>query len=397
MPITAQLYDGTLLEFPDETNQSVIEATAKRVTLERQAATPKEQAGFGSSFMESAKQLLGGKQAATFAYGSPEAQAAARAEMSKPSDRESTSFSDVISGKGKFTDWASQIAGGSAGALAVPAAGSVAAGLMKGPGAAKLVGAGLMGAQYLVGGLDRQAQEQAAAIARNETPEETSVGKAAVSAAGSTALDIVGMRFFSPVFKMFPVVGKLFGAEGDDAARVASTQLVEAYKKGSLTYAGGVAKGVAGGVAFEIPQEIAQTALERWQAGQPLTGEKAYSEYFESAAGALLLGGGLGIAKGGIKTAQDRALVQQAIEEKRTAEEPVIPTGNPVSDSPIVATMKIDNGGVESIKTTHEDGSVDIDGVQVYDPNVETPETLETLEALEAPDAASAVPIKKIK
>jgi hypothetical protein len=106
---------------------------------------PKTQGGFGSSFMEGAKQLLGGKQAATFAYGSPEEQAAARAEMSKPSDRESTSFSDVISGKGKLTDWASQIAGGSAGALAVPAAGSIAAGLMKGPGAAKLVGAGLMG------------------------------------------------------------------------------------------------------------------------------------------------------------------------------------------------------------------------------------------------------------
>jgi hypothetical protein len=77
----------------------------------------------------------------------------------------------------------------------------------------------------------------------------------------------------------------------------------------------------------------------------------------------------LGIAKGGIKTAQDRALVQQAIEEKRAAEAPVIPTGNPISNSPIVATMKIDNGGVESIKTTHEDGSIDIDGVQVYDPN----------------------------
>ena len=287
-----------------------------------QKDAPKDQAGFGSSFMEGAKQLLGGKQAAKFAYGSPEEQAAARAEMSKPSDRGSTSFSDVISGKGKFTDWASQIAGGSAGALAVPAAGSVAAGLMKGPGAAKLVGAGLMGAQYLVGDLDRQAEEQTAAIAKGEAPEQTSVGKAAVAAGFSTALDIVGMRFFSPVFKMFPVVGKLFGAEGDDAARVASTQLIEAYKKGSLTYAGGVAKGIAGGVAFEIPQEIAQTALERWQAGQPLTGEKAYSEYFESAAGALLLGGGLGIAKGGIKTAQDRALVQQAIEEKRAAEAP---------------------------------------------------------------------------
>jgi hypothetical protein len=263
------------IDGPEGASQSqIIQAILSQNPEAEIPPPPKEQAGFGSSFMEGAKQLLGGKQAATFAYGSPEEQAAARAEMSKPSDRESTSFSDVISGKGKLTDWASQIAGGSAGALAVPAAGSIAAGLMKGPGAAKLVGAGLMGAQYLVGGLDTQAQEQTAAIARGEAPEETSVGKAAVAAAGSTALDIVGMRFFSPVFKMFPVVGKLFGAEGDDAARVASTQLIEAFQNKSLTYAGGIAKGIAGGVAVEVPQEIAQTALERWQAGQPLTGER---------------------------------------------------------------------------------------------------------------------------
>ena len=394
MPITAQLYDGTLLEFPDETNQSVIEATAKRVTLERQAATPKEQAGFGSSFMESAKQLLGGKQAATFAYGSPEEQAAARAEMSKPSDRESTSPLDVIAGKGKFSDMLAQGAGGTLGAMAVPYLGAVGANLMKGPGAAKLVGAGLMGAQYLVGGLDRQAQEQTAAIAKGEAPEETSVGKAAVAAAGSTGLDVIGMKVFAPVFKMFPMMGKILGAEGDDAAKIASTQLIDAYKNKSLTYTKGIAQGIGLGMAFEIPQEIAQTALERWQAGLSLSNTDALKEYFNSGAMASILGGAMGGARGGIKTAQDRGMAQQAIEEKRAAEEPVIPTGNPVSASPIVATMKIDNGGVESIKTTHEDGSVDIDGVQVYDPNAEASVVPE---APEASDAASAVPIEKIK
>lgn len=38
MAITAELFDGTKLEFPDDTDPSVIQATAKRVTLERQMA-----------------------------------------------------------------------------------------------------------------------------------------------------------------------------------------------------------------------------------------------------------------------------------------------------------------------------------------------------------------------
>ena len=38
MAITAELFDGTTLEFPDGTDPSVIQATAKRVTLERQMA-----------------------------------------------------------------------------------------------------------------------------------------------------------------------------------------------------------------------------------------------------------------------------------------------------------------------------------------------------------------------
>jgi hypothetical protein len=46
-----------------------------------------------------------------------------------------------------------------------------------------------------------------------------------------------------------------------------------------------------GGAAFEVPQEIAQQMLERWQSDQPLTGEDAAQEYLEAGVGALALGG----------------------------------------------------------------------------------------------------------
>ena len=36
MPINAELFDGTILEFPDNTDPSVIRATAARITEEKQ-------------------------------------------------------------------------------------------------------------------------------------------------------------------------------------------------------------------------------------------------------------------------------------------------------------------------------------------------------------------------
>jgi hypothetical protein len=39
MAIEAQLFDGTIVEFPDDTERSVIESTVKKLTLDRQ---PKE-------------------------------------------------------------------------------------------------------------------------------------------------------------------------------------------------------------------------------------------------------------------------------------------------------------------------------------------------------------------
>ena len=142
MTIRAQLFDGTILNFPDGTDPAIIDATAKRVTEERR---PKEQAGFVSSALESAGQLGSAPAAARFFTGTPEEQAAAKEELTKPSDKLSTSFADVIGGKGKFADYAKQTLGSTTGALAAPLAAAGATMLVPGVG---LVAHALLAVRY---------------------------------------------------------------------------------------------------------------------------------------------------------------------------------------------------------------------------------------------------------
>jgi len=352
MTIRAQLFDGTILNFPDGTDPAIIDATAKRVTEERR---PKEQAGFISSALEGAGQLGSAPAAARFFTGTPEEQAAAREELTKPSDKLSTSFADVIGGKGKFADYAKQTLGSTTGALAAPLAAAGATMLVPGVGlvAAPFVGGAVLAGQYLTGGAERQAQEQKRAIAEGRTPEETSLGKATVAAAGETALDFIGFKFFKPVFKAFPVVGKLFGESGEKVAKEAEDQLVKAFQAGTLTYAKGMAKGVAGGVAFEVPQEIAQTALERWQAGLSLTDAEARAEYLEAGAGAVLLGSPLGGASGFMKTRNKRdqaeAILAQREADKKAAQPPEAAPPTEVSAPDTTKQVAPDGGALSEL------------------------------------------------
>ena len=286
-----------------------------------QAAPPTEQGGFFSSLKKGASTLGELPAALQFGTASPE-QAAARREAlvkaNEPTDA-TTRFAD-IKDVGSAIDWAKQTTGGSLGSIVAPAAGSLGALLMKGPGAAKVVGAGLLGAQYLTENLGRQAGEQTQAIKEGEAYTPTSLAKAGVGAAGQTTLDVVGFKFLSPVLKSFPVVGRLFGEAGEKASIATADQLADAFKKGTLTYTNGVAKGIGLGVVVEIPQEIAQQALERWQAGLSLTDEKARGEYLEAAAGAVLLGGGIGGMGGALNTRSKRAEAQSIIEAREVAD-----------------------------------------------------------------------------
>ena len=330
---------GNIREIKGPTGASDDEVISRAKQLFTPAAPPTEQGGFFSSLKQGASTLGELPAALRFGTASPEEAAARREALVKANEptAATTSFAD-IKDVGSAIDWAKQTAGGSLGSVVAPAAGSLGALLMKGPGAAKAVGAGLLGAQYLTENLGRQAGEQTEAIKENKEYTPTSLTKAGVGAAGQTALDIVGFKFLSPVLKSFPVVGKLFGEAGEKASAATADQLADAFKKGTITYTNGVAKGIGLGVVVEVPQEIAQQALERWQAGLSLTDANARKEYIEAAAGAVLLGGGIGGTGAALNTrakkaeAADIIAAREEIERAKTA--PVVETP-PVAKAPI--------------------------------------------------------------
>lgn len=163
-------------------------------------------------------------------------------------------------------------------------AAAAAAGVAAAPAAAIGVGAyglTLLG-QYVASNLGRQVEEN-----KGKPVERL---PAAVAGSGQAALDLLGAKFLG--------LGKLLGLEGKAAAEQTVEQLVKAAQKptrGQLAKTAGI--GAAKGIGFEVPQEVAQSVLERWQAGlptNPFDDPGAAKEYAEAAAGALMLGGPLG-------------------------------------------------------------------------------------------------------
>ena len=379
---------------PNFTNANTETKEAIRRRFGVVTAPQKEQGGFFSSFGHAATGLGDTGTAAKFVAASGKPQEAAAREAliaAQQPDYATTSFSDIKDPIDAF-NWARQTAGSSLGSLAVPGAASLGAGLMRGPGMAKVAGLGVLGAQYLLENLGRQAATQKTAIEAKQAPEETSLGKAAIGATGQAALDAVAFKFLRPVIGKFPGVGKLFGTEGAKAAEQTAAQLATAFDKGTLKYSNGILKTVGLGVAVEVPQEIAQQALERWQAGLSLTDQDAIHEYTEAAAGAVLLGGGLG----GMGTfMNNRAKISEAKQyldiKEQTRAAAITPTGETVSTSPVVGTMEVDIGGVTSTKTTHQDGSIDIDGVQVTLPTAPAPPETLVEAPTEAPTEAALI------
>ena len=294
---------------------------------------PKEKAGFLGSLSESLTQFpeIADEVAA---YGANPNDKTRRALIKAGESK----YKQVGFGEGDNWEAFKQLLGGSLGQMAAPvAAGLIAGGetaaTVVGAPAAPFVGIGAAaltgGAQYTSQNLLRQAQEQEAAIAAGKKPEETSVGKAVLAATGQTALDLAGGRVFSGVAKAFPFMRPLLGRAGGKAAQNAGGVLADAAENGTLKFAKGIAYGTGKGVAFEIPQEVAQQGLERWQAGKSLFDKEAQDEYGQAAMGALLLGGGLGGVSGGLSTRAKAAPTEEApiTEEAPAAEGEAIPTG----------------------------------------------------------------------
>ena len=187
-------------------------------------------------------------------------------------------------------------AGAVAGLAAETALGAAAAATIGIPAAAiGTVAFGLTAlGSYIADGISRQKEEQAKA---GKPYEDINRVSATVAAAGETALDIFGFKFFKPL-------GRLVGINGKEAAEGMTKEIIQAATQ-PKAYAKAVATGAAKGVAFEVPQEVAQQVLERWQAGlalNPFDDPGAAKEYLEAAGGALMLGGPFGAYHGASKT-----------------------------------------------------------------------------------------------
>jgi hypothetical protein len=192
-------------------------------------------------------------------------------------DRTFEKFKEVAGSS--FGAMAPAMAAGAVGALAAPAAIPAAA---VGTAAFGLTALG----SYIADNIGRQKEEQQKL---GQEGQDINRLTATAAAAGQTALDIFGFKFFKPL-------GALVGIEGKATAEKAAMEIVEAATK-PKAYRRAVAMGTAQGIAFEVPQEVTQQVLERWQAGLPIdpfSDPNAAKEYMEAAGGALLLGGPMG-------------------------------------------------------------------------------------------------------
>jgi hypothetical protein len=281
---------------------------------------PKEAPGFTGSFASALKERIEtAAPAAKLFFGvgdqakSTEELLAARQKAAE--EYKQTEFSDIGEAfrQGNYGDALSktydkfkEVAGTSFGAMA-PAMGAGAAAAFAAPAAvpAALAGTAAYGitalGSYIADNIARQKEEQKA---RGKEGEDINRLTASAAATGQTALDIFGFKFFKPL-------GQLVGLEGKAAADRAAMEIVESATRPGA-YRRAVATGAAKGIAFEVPQEVSQQLLERWQAGlevNPFTDPSAAKEYLEAAGGALLLGGPMGATSRVLQTRAAKKLV----------------------------------------------------------------------------------------
>lgn len=286
---------------------------------------PKAPAGFTGAFKEAFTQTGRiGPAAAAYVADPTEEKARKLAKLGE-SKYEQMDF-DKAQSAGDYWEALKELAGGSLGQMVAPLAAAGIAGseaLPTGVAAPFIgVGAGLAvgSAQYAAQNALRSAQEQIAALEKGEKPNPVDIGKLAVASAAEAGLDVLEVGYFKKLFKFVPGMGKFLGEEGEKASEEATKKLVKAYEDGKLTYAKKAGIGVVKGAGFEVPQEVAQQALERWQAGLSLTDDDALNEYKNAAVGALVLGGLAGSVQGVVQNASDKAAARAAQEEAATRE-----------------------------------------------------------------------------
>ena len=264
---------------------------------------PKERPGFWGSLMESAETLGLADEAAEFAANPTD-------ENRRKLLAAGESKFQSVGGFGKGENWEAfkELVGGSIGAMVAPVAAGSVASVFTTPLGGLAAGYGTATTQYTTQGLLRQAQEQERALAEGRTPKETSALKAVAAGAASAGLDYVGFSRLRAAVEATPFLKNLI-TPSEELAEEAAKNLVQAARDGTLkSTARGTVEGVVKGTRFEVPQEVAQTVLERWQAGQSLSlsDQEARDEYIQAAIGAAILGPVMGGAAGAIGARAER-------------------------------------------------------------------------------------------
>jgi len=333
MPIV-NIPGAGLVRFPDDMSDADI-----GVAIRQDVLPTVQKSGFGAGVSGGIESLKGAALAAKYGLTGSEAdrQAVLESQAKAAEKYQGVGYEDVaeafkergiMAGLGRTWEAAKGTLGQSLPFMAAPVAGAALAPAAIPAGIAGL-SAGAIGfaapsiAQYTGTGLARQVEEQEAALKRGETPQELSVGKAALASIPATVLD----RFaLGKTFKGTGL-GRLFGEEGKDAAETIAKKIVDTGADPSKFKS--ILAGGARGIAAEIPNEVGQQILERAQAGLSLTDDQAIREYKEAAFGATLLGGPLGGASGmglrgaGMRTAaewEQRAVDETAAYTKKEAE-----------------------------------------------------------------------------
>lgn len=300
--------------------------------IERRLREQSKPVGLTGSFMNAATSLGDLPEALKFGMADSTKRQPRKEFLDASAPKGDTTSWDEVKDLASFWEFTKELAGGSAGFIAPAAAAAKAASYLPIVGPyARGIGLATYGLGYLVDQLGTQAQVQQDAIDRGESYAPTSIARAASGAYQSTVLDVVQLGQFSKAMSKFPFVGKLMGDAGEAGAKEASDQLVDAYLAGTLKPAGSVMKGIAKGIGFEVPQEIAQTAIDRLQSRQSLTDDDAMKAYKEAAIGAAILGGPMGALEGGLeyRQAKKAALAPEPAAPPQPAEDTLTATLRP--------------------------------------------------------------------
>jgi len=241
-------------------------------------------------------------------------------------------FTD-IGGVKDAAHWATNTIGSLGGSLA-PAA---VAGMFGGPPAA----VGALASSHLGTNFQAQLLEQERFKREGKYVPQTDVGAALIATAGKTALDLITFRA-ARIQEQFG-----FKISEQEALRRAEMDVAKQAGVAREGYLGSAGVGAMRAAPVEAGTEVAQQGLERWQAGQDLTGEDAMRDYIESAAGGALGGAALGtlgrrlevgqaqqevsareaLAQQQAQAQQEQLRVQQAAEQERQRREGVFQQG----------------------------------------------------------------------